>query len=256
MPFSFFQILNFVIILIVLVVLTRYLWGMFFDSSYQPEEWQHMKKQGSVHPELERLEKQYPDKVRFFNWWFQAERLKRMGVKGAYAELGVYKGESARILHAMDPERTFYLFDTFEGFTGRDLEKETGEAATYTTRNFADTSLEKVRRYINGNENIIFCPGYFPDSARLFFAESAEVKGKPPAFSLVNIDADLYNPTKAGLEYFYPLLSPGGVIIIHDYTNKWEGVKNAVDEFCQTIPEWPVELPDVDGTVMIVKCQG
>lgn len=254
MPFSFFQILNFVIILVVLVMLVRYMWGMFFDSGYQPEEWHYMKKNGTLPTGLEKLEKQYTDKVRFFNWWFQAERLKRMEVPGAFAELGVYKGESARILHAMDPDRIFYLFDTFEGFAGKDLENETGEAATYTTRNFADTSLEKVRRNIGGNSNIIFCPGYFPDSAVSFFGKGAAEK--TPTFALVNIDADLYNPTKAGLEYFYPLLSSGGVIIVHDYTNKWEGVRKAVDEFSLTIPEWPVEVPDVDGTVMIIKSSG
>jgi O-methyltransferase len=43
-------------------------------------------------------------------------------------------------------------------------------------------------------------------------------------YALVNLDADLYNPTKAGLEYFYPHLSPGGVIFIHDYNHKWEGL--------------------------------
>lgn len=253
MPFSFFQILNFVIVLVVLVLLVRYLWGMFFDTGYQPEEWQHRKKQGMIRPVLQKLERQFPDKVRFFNWWFQVERLNRAGVPGAFAELGVYKGESARVLHAMDPERVFYLFDTFEGFSGKDLESETGEAATYTTRNFADTSMDKVRHYVSGNDNIKFCPGYFPGSAIKYFSEASIGNEGPPAFALVNIDVDLYNPTKAGLEYFYPLLSPAGVIIVHDYTNKWEGVKKAVDEFCRTIPEWPVEVPDVDGTVMIIK---
>jgi len=67
------------------------------------------------------------------------------------------------------------------------------------------------------------------------------------------MDADLYNPTKAGLEYFYPRLSPGGVIFIHDYNDKWQGLIKAVDEFAATIPEKLILVPDLDSTVMIVK---
>jgi O-methyltransferase len=72
-------------------------------------------------------------------------------------------------------------------------------------------------------------------------------------FSLVNLDADLYLPTKAGLEFFYPRLSPGGIIIIHDYNYKWPGIKKAADDFAAGIPEPLVMVPDMDGSVMIVK---
>jgi hypothetical protein len=40
-------------------------------------------------------------------------------VPGAFAELGVYKGLTARLIHHYAPERTLHLFDTFEGFTKR-----------------------------------------------------------------------------------------------------------------------------------------
>ena len=72
-------------------------------------------------------------------------------------------------------------------------------------------------------------------------------------FALVNLDADLYKPTLAGLRYFYPLLSPGGVIIVHDYNFKWPGIKKATDEFVATIPESLVMVPDMEGSVMIIK---
>lgn len=240
----------------------RYAWGIFFDTNYRPVEWEHARKHGLISKELIRLERNYPDKVRFFNWWFQVERLKRDGVPGDFAELGVYKGESAKILHLLDPSRIFHLYDTFEGFKEEDLQHETGEAAAYTPRNFADTSLEAARRYIAGNENLVFHPGHFPES--LVVSRQSLVREMEPndyrlstadyrLFSLVNLDADLYNPTKAGLEFFYPRLLPGGVIIIHDYTYKWPGIKKAVDEFVSFIPEVLVMVPDMEGSVMIVK---
>lgn len=231
--------------MLILILLVRYAWGIFFDKGYYPLEWEHARKQGMISQELSGLEKSYPDKVRFFNWWFQVERLKRDGVPGDFAELGVYQGESARIIHLMDPSRTFHLYDTFEGFHADDLKVEKGEAATYTSRNFSDTSLEQVRRALGGSGKFVFHPGRFPESST----------PTPGWVALVNLDADLYNPTKTGLEYFYPLLSPGGVIIIHDYTHKWPGIIKAVDEFVSTIPEPLVMVPDMDGSVMIVKAK-
>ena len=43
-------------------------------------------------------------------------RLEREAVPGDFAELGVYKGCSAKVLHLLAPERRIWLFDTFAGF--------------------------------------------------------------------------------------------------------------------------------------------
>ena len=244
MHLSLFQILNYSLILLGVIIFTRYIWDVVFNPDYQPSAWKQAKKDGKLGRIILKIEKSYADKVRFFNFWFQVERLHKEQVPGAFAELGVYKGDSARVIHHMDPARRFYLFDTFEGFNETDLSLERGEAATYTRRNFADTDVNKVLLNIEGNGNIFVQQGYFPASA---------VKLVHEKFALVNIDADLYNPTKAGLEFFYPRLSPGGVILLHDYNNKWEGVVKAVDDFCKTIPENMVVLPDKESTVMIIR---
>lgn len=50
----------------------------------------------------------------------------------------------------------------------------------------------------------------------------------PVAFA--HIDVDWYEPVKISLERIYPMLSPGGIIILDDYHN-WGGCRKAVDEF-------------------------
>jgi O-methyltransferase len=240
----FFHILNLVIILVVFVFLIRYAWDIFFSQNYSPVAWQSARKQGRIDSKILMLKKRYPDKIRFFNFWLQVERLKRENVQGLFAEAGVYQGASAQVLHHLEPFRKFHLFDTFQGFSAKDLQGETGEAATYTTRSFADTHINMVKRKIGGNENIYFHIGYFPDTVHGMEEES---------FALVNLDMDLYLPTKAALEFFYPRLSPGGVILIHDYNPKWEGICKAVDEFTGTLPESLILVPDIDGTCMIIK---
>jgi O-methyltransferase len=239
-----FQIINLLIILVVFIFLIRYVWDIFFSESYNPVSWQYSVKEGKISRKLLSLEKKFPDKVRFFNFWFQVERLKKTNVQGAFAEAGVYKGESAAVLHHMDADRVFHLFDTFSGFPAQDLMHETGEAATYTTKNFADTNISTVLKKIEGNTNLQIHQGYFPDTTKGLENEM---------FSLVNLDLDLYHPTKAALGFFYPRLSPSGVIIIHDYNPKWEGICKAVDEFIADEPEPLIMVPDSDGTCMIIK---
>jgi O-methyltransferase len=244
MNISFFMIANMLAGAVLLFLLVRFAWNMWFSTAFYPAEWIAARKEGRIDPELSGMARSYPDKTRFFAWWLQVERLKKDGVRGDFAELGVYKGESARVIHRMDPNRPFHLFDTFEGFPKQDLAHESGEAASYTTHHFADTHVRNVLKRIGGNPNIIVHKGYFPDTA---------MELKHAVFAFVSLDADLHRPTKAALEFFYPKLAAGGVLFIHDYNYRWEGIKQAVDEFIDAVGEVPVLLPDPDSTVLIVK---
>ena len=47
-----------------------------------------------------------------------------MGIQGSVAECGVYLGDFAYFINKYFSNRTMYLFDTFEGFDVRDVEKE------------------------------------------------------------------------------------------------------------------------------------
>ncbi|NQU34395.1 MAG: class I SAM-dependent methyltransferase [Bacteroidetes bacterium] len=243
---STFNIIQLGLILILFAFLIYYVWSIFFGKNYQPLIWKQKAKQNLISKELIKIEGKYKDKDRFFNFWFQVERLRESKIEGSFAELGVYKGDSAAVLHAMDPSREFHLFDTFEGFQQKDLENETGKAATYTTHNFADTSIDRVKQKLTSNK-YYFHQGYFPETTKGI---------NNVGFALVNMDVDLYNPTKAGLEYFFPRLSEGGVIIVHDYNPDWLGIMKAVDDFANTIPTPIVPLTDTDSSVMLFKPKG
>ena len=53
---------------------------------------------------------------------------------------------------------------------------------------------------------------------------------------------------KAGLEFFYPRLSLGGLIIMHDYSSAyWDGAKLAVDEYLANITDNLILIPDKSG---------
>jgi O-methyltransferase len=52
----------------------------------------------------------------------------------------------------------------------------------------------------------------------------------PKAISVLRLDTDWYESTKAELEVLYPKLAVGGVLIIDDYGH-WGGARKAVDEY-------------------------
>ena len=164
-------------------------------------------------------------------------------VPGDLAELGVYRGNSAAVLahYARAAGRELLLFDTFAGFDRRDFDGVDKKRII----EFDDTSLDAVRGFV-GTDRTHFFPGRFP--------ESVPTGLETARFSVVHLDCDLYAPIKAGMEFFFPRLSPGGLMIVHDYANPgWQGVKQAVDEVLAGRPERPILLPDKAGTAMIRK---
>lgn len=185
------------------------------------------------------------DKVRDTAFHLAARQIHDRGVPGAVAELGVYKGDQAGLINRLFPDRALYLFDTFSGFFDRDLGAESdGKFSSAVVGDFADTSIELVESKLPHPRQAKFFPGFFPETT----------DGIEERFAFVSLDVDLYDPTRAGLEWFYDRLSHGGYIFVHDYNNRrYMGVRKAVDEFVQTTGACFVPLPDFAGSVVIAK---
>jgi hypothetical protein len=138
-------------------------------------------------------------------------------VPGDIAEVGVYKGGSAKIICSAKGDKPLHLFDTFEGLPKVD---EIDMVWPFYEGKFA-ASYEDVQNYLKNHSNVHFYKGIFPDT-------SDPVKDKK--FSMVNLDVDCYESTKLCLEFFYSRMSPGGIILSHDYMTA-PGVKKAFDDF-------------------------
>jgi Macrocin-O-methyltransferase (TylF) len=204
------------------------------------------------HPELrglagdwvsDNLENNAGDLPRLYALLLNVSQVMQEGIPGDFAELGVYRGNSAAVLvrYARRFGRTVFLFDTYQGFAQNDLTGVDEEKQP----TFGDTSLGLVQRKL-GTDSVVYVAGYFPDTVTKDIADRR--------YAIVHLDCDLYAPIKAGIAFFYERLSPGGIIIIHDYANPcWEGTKRAVDEFLPHIAESLVLIPDKSGTAIIRK---
>jgi hypothetical protein len=93
---------------------------------------------------------------------------------------------------------------------------------------------------LQGYEGVSFYAGRFPETAGPVMERR---------FSFVNLDVDLYESTSAGLEFFYPRMVSGGMILSHDYS-VLAGVRRAFDEFLADKPEGLVEMPTTQCLVV------
>jgi O-methyltransferase len=158
-------------------------------------------------------------------------------IPGPIAEVGVFQGGSARLICAVKGDRDLHLFDTFEG-----LPAPSQFDPKFKSGSFA-ASQSQVQSLLSGFCNLHFHKGLFPASA----AGMEHLR-----FSFVHIDVDLYKSTRACLDWFYPRLNHGGLLISHDY-REVEGVRKAFQEFFSDKPECLIEL---SGTqIAFVKIQ-
>ncbi len=155
---------------------------------------------------------------------------------GAMAEVGVYQGCSAKLISIASSGRPLHLFDTFAG-----LPEPLAQEQTHLHRRQYHGSLEAVENFLAGHRNIKVHPGEFP-------ATASACEGLK--FSFVHLDVDLETSMRACLEFFYPRMIPGGIILTHDYS--WlAGVKRACDTFLAHRREQMIEMPT--SQAMLVK---
>lgn len=178
------------------------------------------------------------DDVRYGTLALALQRLDTDRVPGAIAEVGVFRGHTSRFLSHAAPHRELHLFDTFEGFPMADREPENAGDTRFT-----DTSEALVRAIVGERKGVHIHRGRFPETAAGLEHEM---------FALVMLDLDVYPPTKAGLEFFYPRVPRGGYVFVHDYNSPESNraCSRAVDEFLADKPERAIEIPDQWGSVV------
>jgi O-methyltransferase len=154
-------------------------------------------------------------------------------VRGDFWECGVYKGGTAALLAALlqdvAPEKRLHLFDTFEGMPETDAQKD-----LHKQGDFADTSLSAVKAYVGRDEAVVFHPGFIPST----FPDLKE-----EAIAFAHIDVDIHKSIMDCLEFIWPRLSSGGVIVFDDYGfPTCPGARQAVDTFFAAKHEVPLCL--------------
>ena len=163
--------------------------------------------------------------------------LKRMAFQayqapGCVAEVGVYRGGSAKVIAAEIPSSPFYLFDTFTGLPAPGPH----DGPVLRAGRFAAT-VDEVHRTLRGspNRSIFYQQGVFPESAAGLEALR---------FCFVHVDVDLFRSVSDCCVWFAPRMTQGGIMVFDDYGCKLTpGCPLAVDAYfgdrAQATPEGP-----------------
>lgn len=151
----------------------------------------------------------------------------RKGHGGEFAEVGVFRGASAKAICSVKGDTPLHLFDTWSGLPSVGEHDPRFEAGMFAT------DEEGVKKRLAQYPNVFTYKGLFPSTA-------GPVREKK--FSFVHLDVDTYDSTKACLEFFYPRMLSGGIILSHDYAQP-RGTRKAFDEFMRGKPDTFIELP-------------
>lgn len=131
---------------------------------------------------------------------------------GALAEVGVFRGGTAKVIRHYAGDGRLLLFDTFAGVPE-------GESGGHAAGDFA-CPVDEVRSFV-GDQFTEYRIGRFPDT----------VPDDETRFRFVHLDGDTYRTTADALDWFTPRMSRGGVIVLDDY-GWWmcPGVQRAIHE--------------------------
>jgi hypothetical protein len=157
-----------------------------------------------------------------------------MSVKGSIIECGVFRGAGlmtwAKLSAVLEPNnltRRIYGFDTFDGFPGVGVKDETAMRETREGELRSD-SYQELLDLIEAYDSDRFL-GHVP-KVHLVKGDALEtipsfVEDNPHlVISLLFLDFDLYEPTKAALQHFLPRMPKGAVVAFDELDNPaWPG---------------------------------
>ncbi len=195
---------------------------------------------------------------RMYALWTAVRYVVSNDIPGDIVECGVWRGGSMMLaaktlLSLQQGDRRLWLYDTYEGMTKpteEDVQSMTGETAQDVLASqelsednpfWALAHLPQVQKNMEETsypkDNISYVKGK---------VETTIPETVPPSISILRLDTDWYESTIHELRHLWPLLEPGGVLIVDDY-GYWAGARKAVDEYFQQM-ESPPLLNRIDFT--------
>jgi len=156
-------------------------------------------------------------------------------IPGDIVECGVFKGTSLsrfvkfRSLFDNLSSKKIIAFDIFGEFPEAQYENDKKKREKFIreagNKSIGKDEMISIFKKLDLYHNIELVEGNILDTVPEYKTENPHLK-----ISLLHIDVDLYEPTKAVLEEFYPLMVKGGIVILDDY-GAFAGANKAIDDF-------------------------
>jgi len=173
-------------------------------------------------------------------------------VEGAIVECGTWKGGMiAGMVSILGTERTYYLFDSFEGLPQvKEIDGPEAKAwqsdtngADYFDNCKADESDAGKAMTRSGAKHYSIHKGWF--------SKTVEGFSSPNGIAILRLDADWYDSTMDCLVHLFPKINTGGVLILDDYYT-WEGCSKAIHDYLSR-NELPYRIHSFRGVCYLIK---
>lgn len=172
-------------------------------------------------------------------------------INGVVVECGVWKGGMiASISEYVKPKKAF-LFDSFEGLPDAKF-IDGNEAKSWQNNtdgaNYFDNCTADIKYAYEAMEK----SGVKYEIHKGWFKETFEKLEFNEEISILRLDADWYESTMECLDFFYPKVIHGGIIIIDDYY-AWDGCCKAVHQYLSKSNSASRIFSTNNNTMYIVK---
>lgn len=160
---------------------------------------------------------------------------KTQHLTGAIVEAGVFKGMSLvrfamleKMLNPKNP-RKIIGFDIFGKFPETEFEQDKALRQKFIDdsgkEGISKEQLEEVLKHKGVDNFVQLVKGDIVKTAQSYIKNNPNL-----SISLINLDADIYEPSVAALKCFYPRLLKGGILMLDDY-GTFPGETKAVDDY-------------------------
>lgn len=159
---------------------------------------------------------------------------------GSTAECGVFRGVGSGVIcqslaGSYAPGDVHLGFDSWDGVSSPDAADRMADGRQGWQRGQLRTPFSATQDLLARFEFCTLVQGWIPSCF-------GPAEGRQ--FRLVHIDVDLHQPTRDSLEFFYPRMVPGGVIVLDDHGFvDCPGARSAAIDFLADKPEPIVEVP-------------
>ena len=176
-------------------------------------------------------------------------------IEGDIFEFGVFKGASfcrfasyRKILNL--ESKNLVGFDSFGEFPSTEFEEDKALRERFIdAAGLNSISTEDLLNFLeskNCSGNIELIKGDITQTSSDYLINNPDQK-----ICLLNLDVDIYEPTKTVLDNFYEKISTGGILILDDYLT-FPGETKAIEDFIQG-KEIKINPPLFDGTPYFIK---
>ena len=150
-------------------------------------------------------------------------------------------------------KREVYLYDTFEGYLGTSKEDFQIQDGKSPQELYKGDSNYLCSAELHDVQSGVEASGYPLDLVTYVVGDVLKTIPDilPKSIALLRLDTDYFDSTLHELKHLFPLVTPGGVIIIDDYDH-WNGSKKACDDYFKSINE-EVLLMRMEAGRMLIK---